>query len=293
VGVDSKGRIDRDAFNQRVEAVTSDPRFPAAKRRFCREVPASRLHNWFRHTLSADTGAFAVGIAIIGLNRLDPVGGAPVKLITGPLGAAGFASPTRVQALLDQMIHAGLVERLPHPEDGRRRKLVPTERYMQAHREWFEAVLGAVGELFPLPAPPSQLAHSPELVESYLTGVMLRHLMDGFTLMEGMAEVEAFMHRRHGYLLLLELAAQEDRHVEIARAHLAERYAVSPAHIAGILAEAERQGWLTRKPLSSEVELSPAFAGVLDTWIARELAIVGMWIEAKHGARRREASVTD
>ena len=113
---------------------------------------------------------------------------------------------------------------------------------------------------------------------------MLRHLMDGFTLMDGMPEVEAFMHRRHGYLLLLELAAQEDRHVEIARAHLAERYVVSPAHIAGVLAEAERQGWLTRKPLSSEVEVSPAFADVLDSWIARELAIVGMWIEAKHVA---------
>lgn len=281
--MDSKGRINRAHFHQRVVDVKADPRFAAAKSRFCRDVPASRLHTWFRHTLSADTGAFALGIAIIGLNRLDPHGGAPVKLVTGPLTAAGFASPNRVKALLDQMLHAGLLEKSRNPNDARRRKLVPTERFMAAHREWFEAVLGAVGEVFALPATPSELAYRPDLVESYLTGVMLRHLMDGFTLMEGMPEVEAFMHRRHGYLLLLELAAQQDRHAEIARARLAERYGVSPAHIAGVLAEAEQNGWLMRRTLSSQVVLSAAFADTLDTWIARELAIVGLWIQAKHG----------
>lgn len=280
--MDSNGKIEREAFALRVEALKSDPRFPSAKRRFCRDVPASRLHGWFRHTLSADTGAFALGIGIIGLNRLDPIGGAPVKLITGPLGAAGFASPTRVQALLTEMTHSGLLESLPHPQDRRRRKLVPTELFMRAHREWFEAVLGAVGEVFSLPEPPGELAHAPGLVESYLTGVMLRHLVDGFTLMEGMPEVEAFMHRRHGYLLLLELAAQEERHVEITRASLAQRYAVSPTHLTAILADAESCGWLRRTPLSSDVTLSSDFAAVLDTWIARELAIVGMWIQAKH-----------
>lgn len=281
--VDSRGRIDRALFHRRVTEVMADPGFERAKARFCRDVPASRLHTWFRHTLSADTGAFALGIAIIGLNRLDPEGGAPVKLITGPLASAGFASPTRVKVLLDQMLHAGLLDKSRNTRDARRRKLVPTERFMSAHREWFEAVLGAVGEVFQLPAEARELAYRPELVESYLTGVMLRHLMDGFTLMEGMPEVDAFMQRRHGYLLLLELAAQRDRHVEIARGRLAERYSVSPAHIAGVLAAAEQNGWLTRKPLSSEVELSSDFAQVLETWIARELAIVGMWIQAKYG----------
>ena len=264
-------------------AIAAHPRFRAAKSRFCRDVSAGRLHELFRHTLSADTGSFALGVAIIGMNRLYPVDGASMKLITGPLGAAGFASATRVRALLDMMVHAGVIALVPHPADRRRRKYVPTPLYLEAQRGWFDAVLGAVAELGGLPQAARPPAPDTSLVERYLAGVMLRHLIDGFTLMEGMPAVEVFMARRHGYLLLLELAAQRDRHVEIARARLADRYRVSSAHIAGMLAAAEQEGWLQRHEHSSAVELSPAFAATLDEWIARELAIVAMWVEQKFG----------
>jgi DNA-binding IclR family transcriptional regulator len=71
----------------------------------------------------------------------------------------------------------------------------------------------------------------------------------------------------------------------VHRAAMAERFGVSPAHIAGMLADAEEAGWLRREQPSSRVVLDPAFAEKLDIWIARELTIVGMWIEAKFGTR--------
>jgi hypothetical protein len=277
-------RFDRQAFFALADDIRRRPGFAAAKARFCRDVPKSRLHQLYRHTLSADTGAFALGIAIIGMNRLYPVDGASMKFLTMPLQAAGFASPTRVRAYLDMMVHGGVIAIEPHPSDRRRRKYVPTPLYLEAQRSWYAAVLGAVSEVMPLPDAVVAAMAEPALVERFLVGVMLRHLMDGFVLMEGMPEIAAFMERRHGYLLLLELTAAEDRHVEIARARLADSYGVSPAHIAGMLAAAEGEGWLTRHSNSSEVELSPAFAELLDQWMARELAISAMWVTDKYGA---------
>jgi DNA-binding MarR family transcriptional regulator len=263
--VDSKGRIDRAAFNARVEALKAHPRFGDAKERVCRDVPESRLHAWFRRTLDADTGAFAIGIAIIGMDQLFPEDGASMQMVIAPLEASGFASATRIRALIDQMRHSGVIEIRPHPTDGRRVKLVPTARYLEAQRQWFEAMLGAAGLVFDLPKAARDAARTPALVQRYLKGVMLRHIMDGFTIFDGMPEVEAFMNRRHGYLLLLLIAGQTDRHVEIARAKLAERFQVSPAHIASILADAEKEGWLRRADRGSDVEISPDFAALLST----------------------------
>jgi hypothetical protein len=110
---------------------------------------------------------------------------------------------------------------------------------------------------------------------------MLRQVVDGFTIFAGWPEAEAFMNRRHGYLLMLTLAGATGGTIDINRARTAKWYGVSPAHVATMLADAEAHGWLVRRQPSSIVELDPAFADRLDLWVARELAIVALWLEAK------------
>lgn len=281
--MDLKGRIDRVRFAERVTATRAHPAFPEARLRFARDVSAARLHSRFHSILTADTGAFALIIAVTGLNRIDKVYGAALTTVVQALTRSGFASPTRVRALINQMVDRGLMAVQAHPDDKRRKRLLLTQPLLAAERDWFEAVLISVALVFSLPATPHALAHRSDVLERYFTSVMLRSLLDNFTLLEGMPEIEAFMNRRHGYLLMLHLACADGPMIEVNRTTMAQNFGVSSAHNAIMLSDAEAAGWLKRDLPSNRIVLSEPFAEQLEIWIAREIVIVGMWVEAKYG----------
>lgn len=284
MAMDSNGRIDQERLTARAQALQGHARFPVAKQRFCTEVPAMWLASPLNRRLISDTGAMAISITITGLNRLDPVNGASLETMIRGLEASQFASGNRARSLIAMLKRAGGVDSVPHPHDGRRLKLVPTPLLQQTHRDWLLSVLGPLSEVADLPAPPEELAAEPRLAERYITSIMLRQVVDGFTIFEGWPEAEAFMNRRHGYLLMLALAGAADGTVDINRARTARWYGVSPAHVATMLADAEAHGWLVRRQPSSLVDLDPPFADRLDLWVARELAIVDLWLQAKRPA---------
>ncbi len=279
--MDSSGRIDQTLFNARADAIRAHPRFPVAKRQFCADVPAMWLASPLNRRLIADTGAMAVSITVTGLNRLDPVNGASLETMIRGLEASQLASANRARSLVEMLKRAGGLDSVPHPADGRRLKLVPTPLLQQTHRDWLLSVLRPLSEVARLAASPEDLAAEPRLAERYITSIMLRQAIDGFTIFAGWPEVEAFMNRRHGYLLMLALAGATDGRVDVNRAQIAQRFGVSPAHIATMLADAEAHGWLTRRQPSSAINLDQAFADRLDLWVARELAIVAMWLDVK------------
>jgi hypothetical protein len=282
--MDSSGRIDQTRFNARADAIRAHPRFPVAKQKFCADVPAMWLASPLNRRLIADTGAMAVSITVTGLNRLDPVNGASLETMIRGLEASQLASGNRARSLVAMLKRAGGLESVPHPVDGRRLKLVPTPLLQQTHRDWLLSVLRPLSEVATLAAPPEELAAEPRLAERYITSIMLRQAIDGFTIFAGWPDAEAFMNRRHGYLLMLALAGATAGSIDVNRAQIAHRYGVSPAHIATMLADAEAHGWLTRRQPSSVVDLDPAFADRLDLWVARELAIVAMWLDVKRPA---------
>ncbi len=282
--MDRSGRMGLAHFAARADEIRTHPRFPIAKRRFCTEVPAMWLASPLRRRLIADTGAMAVSITVTGLNRLDPVNGASLETMIKGLEASKLASGNRARSLVGMLQRSGALEAVPHPHDGRRLKLVPTQLLHQTHRDWMLSVLGPLSEVATLAAPPAELAAEPRLAERYITSIMLRQVVDGFTIFAGWPEAEAFMNRRHGYLLMLTLADATDRRIDVNRARTARWYGVSPAHVANMLADAEAHGWLKRLPQGSTVELDPAFADRIDLWVARELAIVAMWLDIKRPA---------
>jgi DNA-binding MarR family transcriptional regulator len=279
--MDSSGRVDRTKFVQRSDTFLAHPAFQTAQARFCEDVTAHWLSSPLRRQLIADTGAMAVAITVTGLNRLDPVNGASLEILISGIEAAGLASGNRVRGIIDMLVHQGALQVHPHPHDRRRRRLVPTPVMHEDHQSWLASVLRPLSLLVALGTEAEELARRQRLAERYITSIMLRQAVDGFTIFEGWPEAIAFMDRRHGYLLLLMLAAHENRRVAVNRAHVARRFGVSPAHVAKMLADAEAMAWLSRTPHASIVELSADFAHRLDLWVARELAIVSLWLEAK------------
>lgn len=279
--MDSSGRVDRATFVRRADEFLAHPSFGKARSRFREDVTTHWLSSPLRRTLIADTGAMAVAITVTGLHRLDPANGASLEMVTTGIAAAGLASANRVRGIVEMLVHEGAVEVLPHPHDRRRHRLIPTGLMHADHQAWLASVLRPLSLLMPLGAEPEDLAARPHLAERYITSIMLRQAVDGFTIFEGWPEAIAFMNRRQGYLLMLMLADHRQGQVTVNRAHVARRFGVSPAHVATMLADAEAMGWLSRMPHASDIALAPDFAQRLNRWVARELAIVALWLEAK------------
>ncbi|WP_164156274.1 helix-turn-helix domain-containing protein [Sandarakinorhabdus rubra] len=277
--MDKRGRVNLPVFNAYAEQLRLHPRFAEARTRFCHDVPVRWMETPLKRWLIADTGGLAVALCITGMHRLFPEQGAQLQMIIRTLTAAGVASAARVRALVDQLAHRGGISIEPSPVDRRARRLVPTELMVESHRTWLESVLPAVNMVFTLPPIPDDLAARRELACRYVTSIIMRQSMDGFTIYDGFPEMAAFMERRQGYLLMLDLAAPGSLVVPLNRSNAAHRYGVSPQHVSALLGHAEDAGWLTRTPAG--VTLAPDFAERLDIWVARELAIVGLWLEQK------------
>ena len=279
--MDRRGRVNLAAFNAHAESLLAHPRFAEARARFCADVPARWMATPLQRWLIADTGGLAVALCISGMHRLFPEQGAQQQMIINALTAAGVASASRVRTLVDQLAHRGGISIEPSQHDRRARRLVPTRLLADTHRSWLESVLPAVGMVYALPAIAADAEARREIANRYVTSIIMRQSMDGFTIYDGFPEMAAFMERRQGYLLMLDLAASGDTSVPLNRSDAANRYAVSAQHVSALLGHAESEGWLKRT--RSGVELTPDFAQRLNIWVARELAIVGLWLQMKLG----------
>ena len=282
--MDARGRVNLEAFNAFSERLRLHPRFAEARARFCHDLPERWMATPLQRWLIADTGGMAVAVCITGMHRVLPGQGAQLQLIIRALTATGMASATRVRALVDQLEHHGAIRIEPSLHDRRARRIVPTEMLADVHRNWLESVLPAVGMVFDLPPIPDEVDARREIAARYSASIIMRQSMDGFTIFDGFPEMAAFIERRQGYLLMLELAAPGGLATAVRRTEAARRYGVSPAHVSSLLGNAERQGWLVRERDGS-ITLDPTFADRLDIWVARELAIVGLWLKTKLGQK--------
>lgn len=277
--------FDRAQLDLSVRRLLDDPKFRSVKSDFCRDMMACWLHDRLSRLLMADTGALAIVISISARHFAGTPEAASLAQMIDALAASGFASAKRIRATVDLLASRGVLALAPHPTDRRRLQIAPTDALVEVFRRWLRAALEAVQPVFDLTHPPADIAARPGLIEGYIVEVRRRKVEDGFTIFDGWPEIQVFADRRHGYVLLLQLACAEDGCADVNRARLAERCHVSPSHITALLVEGERAGWLTRTPGSSAVRLAPGFVQALDAWIAREIAVVGLWLRSLELAR--------
>lgn len=276
------------------------PRFAAALRALGTGMIALYRGNRLLNLLVNDRGRMLIGYLALYLREDgEPDGrgsGFGVGQLKALLAAAGLASPGRTAAMLALMRMSGYIASASAPEDRRRHILVPTERLHAAHRDRWECVVAALREIHPEAAAAFAL-DDPEFVAAYVR-LTAAHFIGGFRLKRGAPEMELFVDRNAGLMVLFSilLAGEADdvpprRPVQISISGLASRFGVSRVHVRTLLRDAEAQGLIARADTGGAVQLKPHFADTVARFFANALLYVAFCaLQAREEVRRMGGS---
>lgn len=266
-------------FAEASAAVLGDPRFPQTLPHFCRVIAEVWAHLRRVGLPVDDAGSFSAAVVVIVTE-----GALSATEVEEFCAVMKLASRHRARALLDALQAKGFIERGKDPGDARRVMLRATPLLIGHFQRWIAALADVT-------APWSGVAAADvdePMVRQYL-GVIAEAYRAGFVLYQGFPVVEAFMHRRSGYSLLLSLLgrAGPDGAATLNRAQFATAHGVSRPHVVVLLREAEARGWLTRGRADA-VTLAPPVIDETRRWIASEIA----WATYAFAAVRTAAPAT-
>ena len=197
-----------------IAELRAHPNFPKAIRTLGGGMIALFRGNRLLNVLVNDRGRMLIGWLALYLHE----GGAPdgrgtgfgVGQLKALCAAAGLASPGRTAAVLALMRMSGHIASASAAEDKRRHILVPTEKLRAAHRDRWEYVVAALRDIDPAMAEAFAL-DDPEFVAAYVRTTS-EHFLRGFRLVEVAPDMELFLDRNAGLMILFSilLAGKDD-----------------------------------------------------------------------------------
>lgn len=262
-----------------IAELRAHPNFPKAIRTLCGGMIALFRGNRLLNILVNDRGRMLIGWLALYLHE----GGAPdgrgtgfgVGQLKALCAAAGLASPGRTAAVLALMRMSGHIASASAAEDKRRHILVPTEKLRAAHRDRWEYVVAALRDIDPAMADAFAL-DDPEFVAAYVR-MTSEHFLRGFRLIEVAPDMELFLDRNAGLMILFSilLAGKNDdtipprRPVPFSISAIANRFGVSRVHVRTLLRDAEAEGLIRREgPGGSHVVVLPGLAEASEVFFA-------------------------
>jgi hypothetical protein len=263
--------------------LAAHPRFDEAIRLVA--AGTVRLHrgNRLLNTLVSDRGRFVIGYLAVYLHHFGGNDGQDPGLTVSRMRALcveqKLCSGNRAEAVLALMRLVGYLAAAPASADRRVRLLVPTDRLISSlHERWanqFEAMRRV------LPEGDRALAalHRPEFTPAFVRQLSL-HFLAGFRLMHQAPDLELFMERDAGIVVLLDLALAgppagffppEDP-IPVSISAMASRFGVSRSHVRKLLRDAGDAGLIHRLDADgSHVGLSPRLVGAVRDFLAAVL----------------------
>ena len=279
----TQARFSKRAFLAEVEAVRHHPRFPEALGRWGEPALESFDGRARDAKLVCQTARYVTLFFILHLNASadpgDPNGGASMARVQERVGASGYGSASWVKLAIRTFHRSGLIEPMPPAADRRLRRFRPSAHLLELGQKALGRVLENVARVRSLPLPAGELARFPGVVENIARVTVDTYQRDGFTNLEILPEITAFLQRDFGHLILSQLvhAMREDQRLgpvsEVPIGDLSERFGISRAHIRNVLQMAEAKGWLSRQSRGGHlICLSPRFAQLCRSWVAIDLA---------------------
>lgn len=240
-----------------IVALQKQPGFEAACRAFTRGMIDLYQGNRLFNTLVSDRGRMLIGNLALylhyGLRADDPRSGLTVGRLKAICAEQQICSAGRTEALIAVLRLFRYLEPAPRAEDRRVRRLVPTERMIASHRQRWNVVLAAIGQVLP----DAKAAHNAMARDDFAVALnrhFAEHFLGGVRLLQHSTELQLFTDRNAGTLVLFSLVqagAPGDsfaphKPITISISALSRQFGVSRVHVRKLLHDAAVEGFIAR-----------------------------------------------
>ncbi len=272
---DSNSAPDRAALEDEARASQAHPDFDRAVKAFCQGMIDTHAGRRLANIGLGHTLGWATAVLIVYLDHTRPEGTISSELIE-LCSAGGLAGAKAVKGAIRTLLSFELIAKEEHPVDRRATRLRPTQLLLDIQSENIVARLAALEIVQPLPLPAHEWGRRRSVMLAFYGGNVEAFARHRFRLYEGFPEIQAFMDRACGYLVLLDMlqkagpASSAGVPTTVLPSALAPRLDVSRTHINKLLATAQDEGWLKVGPKRSEIFLEPTFYRRLRDWVALE-----------------------
>lgn len=201
--------------------------------------------NFLLTRLLNDRGRFVLALLMLDMHFEAASGpGLTAGRLKAEATALGVCSPGRVGAVLAAGRLLGLLAPAPDA-DGRRRRLVVTDRMLVIHRDRWRVMLNALRMVLPEGEAGLNRIDDDAFVAAYVAE-LLRPFRAGWRLVHDIPSLDVFVDRDGGVLVALALFAAGGTGRPTPVAELARAYRVSRSHVVDILQNATQQGLVRR-----------------------------------------------
>lgn len=258
-----------------IAALIGHPRFPEAGRIVAAGLVALYRGERTVNLVMPDRIRYIISVFALYLHFAgrpnDPNSGLTASRLCKLCAERKICSAGRAEAMLAVMREFGHLVPAPSEEDGRLRRLVPTESLFAWHRRRCEHFFAAAAKVMPEHADALAALDAPEFLRHFL-----RHLADthvaGFHYVEHVPQIRLFYERSAGGATLMSIAlagAIDDgfppaRPVSISLSAIARDFAVSRVHVRRLVQDAVGAQLLQRvSALGDELRVSPGLADAI------------------------------
>lgn len=262
---------------ENIAALKARPGFAAACHAFTDGITALYQGNRLLNTLVSDRGRSVIGNLALYLHydrrEDDARSGLTVSRLKTICAEHEICSPGRIEAFLALLRLFGQLEAAPTADDRRVRRLIPTARMLESHRQRWRVAFAAIGEV--LPVGKTALASlEREAFVAALVRHFAEHYLSGIRLLHHSTELKLFAERNAGVMVLFSVLQAGDafpprRPVTISISDLARRFGVSRVHVRTLLRDAEAEGFLERlQGHESTLLLQPQLIALAENFLA-------------------------
>jgi DNA-binding MarR family transcriptional regulator len=288
-----EGEIGDTVSDAGLAEMRAHPRFDEALRHSVRRALALTEEDPVYHTNNRDSGRMTLAMVAL---YLDATGGLTHRRLRELSGDLGMLSAGRATAILFQLRMIGYVTPQGMRADGSATRYLPTEKMQSAFRQRLRIEVEALAKLEP---------EAEEVLARFDEGETLRIFISHFGSLfgrgvprEDLAPLNALAARNSGMLILFNLLEAADTGGEFPAAGaarvsvsaLSRRFGVSRAHVARVLREAERDGFLLRDATEDGVTLQPLLAERFRIYFAIIYVIWAVVVHRTNQTLRHEAA---
>ncbi len=268
---------------QRIIAFRKQPAFLLALERYGALIPDYFSDNMILNKVVTEVWRFEMLVYLLYLfdtrDLDDPRSGLTVANLQRICAQQNCASRGRVLAILGIMGLGGYLRRVKSKHDSRVVQLEPTDRFIDIVEGWNHCIFQIIDAVVPNDALAAQHSAHPRMGwEMRRRGA--KGLLAGWKLLDPFPEVNHFVSRDGGWMLLLTCVAKalaEDsgviRPVSLDLQSFGARFGVSRSHLRRLLESAWEARLLDAPPRNgADIQLSPALVAAFLTCMASELA---------------------